>query len=59
MDLKCFEERPCFARGNGRCSLLKYVENKSGKCAFCKPKRDVTNGVHYPINRHYIGGISK
>lgn len=59
MNLKCFDKRKCFAREDGRCALLKHIDYKDGKCPFCKPVRDVTNGVKYPINRQYIGGISK
>ena len=59
MDLKCFDTRNCFARVEGRCALLKHIDYKDGKCPFCKPVRDETNGVRYPINRQYIGGVAK
>lgn len=46
----CIDERPCFARFESECTLLEdtYPE---GECPFCKPERDVTNGVRYPMRR--------
>lgn len=44
---KCFDERECFAKNNKhRCELLNSTF-ADGKCPFCKPKSDYTNGVHY------------
>lgn len=57
--LKCFDERKCFAREDGRCALLKHIDYKNGECPFCKAERSVTNGKKYPYNYEYailIGG---
>lgn len=43
--------RPCFARENGKCTLLQKKPN--GKCAFQKPDRETTNGKKYPWNPNY------
>ena len=58
MNLKCYEERPCFAKERGRCALLKMTY-KDGACPFCKPDRDVTNGVYYPIEYNYAVKVVK
>lgn len=43
-EIKC--ERKCFGNRNGLCEILKARPN--GTCSFCKPEREVTNGVRYP-----------
>lgn len=44
---RCRDKRECFARENGKCTLLTEAR-KDGKCSFCKEKREYTNGVYYP-----------
>ena len=45
----CDSDKPCFARGNGRCSILKEVPHRT-PCPFQKPARDWTNFKCYPYN---------
>ena len=45
----CDSDKPCFARGNGRCSILKEVPFRT-PCPFQKPSRDWTKFKHYPYN---------
>lgn len=50
---ECHDSRPCFAKresmgGVIRCRILSEVYKADGECKFCKPKRETTNGVHYP-----------
>ena len=47
---RCNDRRECFAKSNGKCTLLETVF-PDGQCPFCKPERLYTNGVHYPY--HY------
>lgn len=42
----CEGGRYCFAQRNGRCSILTEIP-KDGKCAFKKPRANVTNGKVY------------
>ena len=45
---KCNDSRPCFARNlAGKCGTLIETPEEDGSCKFCKPKREVTNGVKY------------
>lgn len=47
---ECNDKRPCFARNeDGKCKILKSSYNDK-LCPFCKPEKDVTNGVKYPYN---------
>lgn len=46
---ECNKEGKCFARTNGKCSLL--TERVTGNCKFQKPERDVTDGVRYPVKK--------
>lgn len=46
---RCRDKRECFARENGKCTLLTEAR-KDGQCPFCKPKKEYTNGVFYPYN---------
>lgn len=48
----CEDERKCFARKEGKCSILREIPEQP--CRFCKPKRNVTNGKTYPD--YTIGG---
>lgn len=48
MKPKCKDTRPCFARKEGRCICLSETYPE-GKCPFCKPEMEVTNGVFYPF----------
>ena len=46
-DFYCDRTGACCQRGKtGRCALLN--DNPEGACAFQKPDREMTNGVHYP-----------
>ena len=45
----CDSDKPCFARGHGRCSILKEVPHRT-PCPFQKPSRDWTKFKHYPYN---------
>lgn len=49
----CVDSRECFAKrnviGKATCYLLDTGYSKDGDCPFAKPKRDYTNGVHYPV----------
>jgi hypothetical protein len=49
---KCHETRVCFAKKNGKCTLLTKT-GKKGTCNFCKPVRDITDGKFYPFNPAY------
>lgn len=53
--MKCTElENRCFARTVGnRCSILDG-ESIRHPCPFCKPKREVTNGKHYPNTLFFL-----
>lgn len=56
----CVDSRNCFAKGaiTGQCMILMGKKNQmtgevmpayeNGKCVFCKPVQNVTNGVEYP-----------
>ena len=50
----CSDKRPCFARENGKCRVLKsddqgkFYDPVTHPCPFCKPNRSVTNGKTYP-----------
>lgn len=45
--VKCNDCRECFARTkDGKCTIL-VSGYENGKCPFCKPDRDVTDGVTY------------
>lgn len=59
---RCHDPRPCFARINGGCALIGYDKPmyKDGECPFCKPDREVTNGVYYPTRTEgrYEGKVS-
>lgn len=46
----CRDERTCFARKNGRCTLLSD-SYAPGRCPFCKEFRDVTGGRVYRERR--------
>ena len=53
----CQDSRECGMRikkgeHKGKCSALEYGY-EDGKCPFCKPYRDYTNGIYYP---HYSLG---
>ena len=53
---KCKDSRPCFGRVNGGCTLLGVNVKRmyeDGKCPFCKPHRDITNGVYYPPKEYF------
>ena len=55
----CYDHRPCFARGlTGKCGCLS-VTYPGKPCPFCKPKRDVTNGIKYPYNSDMYHKYSK
>lgn len=50
---ECHDSRPCFAKGESitgvvRCRILSEGYKIDGECKFCKLKREITNGVHYP-----------
>ena len=45
----CTNDKPCFARGNGRRSILREVPKRT-PCPFQKPARDWTRFKHYPYN---------
>lgn len=57
----CVDIRPCFAKNKltHKCGILEpnkdglsgYVD---GECPFCKPKREVTNGIEYPFDPYYV-----
>lgn len=63
----CHDSRECFAKtemedGRQRCSILVIEQTKTkkrkkqlyqdGKCPFCKPNKEITNGKEYPyVNR--------
>lgn len=56
----CYDSRPCFAKvapseyvNRCTCSIL-MSGFPNGKCKFCKPKRDETDGVSYPVDTHYL-----
>jgi len=49
---KCRETRVCFAKKNGKCTLLTKT-GKKGTCNFCKPSREMTDGKYYPFNPAY------
>lgn len=54
--VRCRFKEPCFARSGGEylpfCEILsKQIETKT--CPFCKPERDVTDGIKYPYNPIY------
>ena len=49
---KCNESSICFAKKNGRCTLLTKT-GKKGTCKFCKPMREMTDGKIYPFNPAY------
>lgn len=46
----CRDERTCFARKNGKCTLLSD-SYPPGRCPFCKEFRDVTGGRVYRERR--------
>lgn len=49
----CEESRPCFAKGMyGGCTLLTDTY-PDGSCPFCKPEKEVTNGISYPYKGAY------
>jgi hypothetical protein len=49
-NIKCNRTGKCFARVDGCCTIL--CEKMTGeKCAFQKPKRDVTNGKRYEMRK--------
>jgi len=48
MKPRCKDSRPCFARKDGHCVCL-ISTYPDGKCPFCKPEMEVTNGVYYPF----------
>lgn len=37
---KCHDTRPCFARVNGGCCILRETYKKDRECKFCKEKRE-------------------
>lgn len=44
---KCNDTRECFARGRGGfCEILRSVY-PPGKCPWCKPDENITNGKRY------------
>lgn len=45
-EFKCKDPRTCFGRKEGRCTIL-LRGYEEGKCSFCKPFRDITNGIVY------------
>ena len=48
------DTRKCFARGiSGSCTILMSPYMRDGACKFCKPDRDVTDGVKYPFDIEY------
>jgi hypothetical protein len=54
----CKDTRPCFAKnkdayGYNLCGIL-TDGFPNGKCKFCKPRRDVTDGKLYPARTHYL-----
>jgi hypothetical protein len=53
---ECKDKRKCFAKvpRNFRtgCSIL-IKGYRDGKCPFCKPDRDVTDGKRYSHEMHY------
>lgn len=53
---ECYDERECFARQNGKCTILN--EAPTDVCKFCKPRRDVTNGKAYP-SYTIVDGVRK
>ena len=50
--IDCNDKRECFARDSGKCTVLKSGY-EPGKCPFCKPKRDETDGVKYQYKKRY------
>ena len=50
---KCVESRPCFAKNREskyvKCRILTSTY-PDGKCPFCKPEMEVTNGKRYPFD---------
>lgn len=46
---KCKCGGKCFARENGKCTIL--TKTPDNKCSFQKPKRNVTNGNVYDFGR--------
>lgn len=52
--IECNDTRTCFAKfrypdGRVTCRLLTETY-PNGECPFCKPDREVTNGIVYPNN---------
>lgn len=59
----CHDRRKCFAQeqlGRTRkiCTIL-HATYQEGKCPFCKPVRDMTDGKAYPRNENYVGRTYK
>lgn len=53
---ECIDERPCFARKDGKCTILKKsFRFMKKRCPFCKERKEVTNGVYYPYNPYNDG----
>ncbi len=61
--LTCHDSRLCFAKREGsvKCGVLikhdirsNSDEYEDGKCPFCKPLREYTNGKKYVKNKNYI-----
>ena len=54
---KCCGKEPCFARREGKCTILKeaYIP---WMCPFRKPKSTYTNGVYYPFKSDYLQGVN-
>lgn len=51
---KCNDSRKCFGKTQtgSECKVLTRTY-RDGKCPFCKPERDVTNGRRYPYSKMY------
>jgi len=47
----CRDSRECFAKKEGHLCKILMESYEDGKCPFCKPEREVTDGVRYPKTR--------
>jgi len=56
-DSFCRDSRECFGRlPDKTCRALTGTYEQDGQCPFCKPDREVTDGVRYPYDIRYGKG---